>query len=141
MPSNPLESHILNFIGLIYSGLFKRCLSGEQERDDKRGGVDVKLSRLSSVLSNALAARQGAGCLICSTFIIYLLRISNKLEWGDSPFLSIPLVIKVRWYQRSVSMSPDGWVTIRGWEHLLSENCVHSLIQRGSVSKFALYPL
>ncbi len=98
MPCNPLESHILNFIGLIYSGLFKRRLSGERERDDKRGGVDVKLSRLSSVLSDALAARQGAGCLICSTDIIYLLRISNKPEWGDGPFLSIPLVIKVRGY-------------------------------------------
>ncbi len=50
MPCNPLESHILNFIGLIYSGLFKRRLSGERERDDKRGGVDVKLSFVKRIV-------------------------------------------------------------------------------------------
>lgn len=112
MPSNPLESHILNFIGLIYSRALLNDVSlGIKSGMTREGGVNVKLSRLSSILSDALAGGHGTGCLICSTFIIYLLRISNQLKWGDGPFFAIPRVIKVRWYQHSVSMSPDGWVT------------------------------
>lgn len=55
----------------------------------------MKRSRLSSVLSSSLAGGQGTGCLICSAFIIYLLRILNQLKWGKGPSLAIPFVGKV----------------------------------------------
>lgn len=97
MPAIHLRATSLNFIGLIYSRALLNDVSlGIESEMTRKGGVNVKHSRLSSVLSDALAGGQGAGCLICSTFIIYLLRISNQLKWGEGPFLTIPRMIKVR---------------------------------------------